>query len=94
MLRGKFTAVVLATGIALFSWTLSPTPAMAENDLLISTQELLLKLDSPDVVIVDVRVPGHWQKSATKILGAERYTTGSVRSWGMVLPKDKEIVLY
>ena len=94
MLRGKFVAVALAVGIALFSWLLPPTPAMAGNDLLISTQELLLKLDSPDIVIVDVRISKHWDQSATKILGAQRYGLDNVRSWGMVLPKDKEIVLY
>ncbi len=94
MLRGKLTAAVLAAGIAIFFGMLSPVPAMAKNDFFISAQELLQKLDSPDIVIVDVRASGHWSQSATKIPGAQRYTTSNVRSWGMVLPKDKEIVLY
>jgi rhodanese-related sulfurtransferase len=51
-------------------------------------------LGNPDVVILDVRLPQHWQGSGKKIPGALREDPKAVDAWAGTLPKDKKIILY
>jgi rhodanese-related sulfurtransferase len=51
-------------------------------------------LGNADLVILDVRLPEHWQGSGTKINGALREDPKEVNTWVATLPKDKKIVLY
>jgi rhodanese-related sulfurtransferase len=51
-------------------------------------------LGNPDVVIVDVRLPQHWQGSDKKIPGAVREDPKAMETWAATLPRDKKIVLY
>jgi rhodanese-related sulfurtransferase len=60
----------------------------------ISKDELKAKLESPDMMLIDVRADSDWKKSDEKIKGAIRMDPGTVDSWAATLPKDKEIILY
>jgi rhodanese-related sulfurtransferase len=52
-------------------------------------------LRNPDVIIIDVRLPGQWNGSKFKIMGAYHEDPGkSAESWAAKYPKDKTIVLY
>jgi hypothetical protein len=57
-------------------------------------EELRAKLDSPDVVIVDMRLGKDWKASEEKIKGAIRMDPDAVESLAAKYPKDKTLVLY
>jgi hypothetical protein len=59
-----------------------------------SKEELLAKLGNPDVIVIDVRSPGDWAPSNTKIKGAIREDPPNVSSWMEKYPKDKTLVFY
>ncbi len=61
---------------------------------LISKEELKAKLDSPNLVLLDVRSIVDWKLAKNKIVGARRVDVGQVEAWAEPLPKDEEIVLY
>ena len=61
---------------------------------LMSKDELKAKLESPGLLLLDVRTAGDWEKSNEKIAGAMRMDPQAVDAWAGTLPKDKEIVLY
>jgi rhodanese-related sulfurtransferase len=56
--------------------------------------ELKAMLDSPDLVILDVRRGRDWSSSEFKITGAERLENEGIDSAVSTLSKDKTIVLY
>lgn len=56
--------------------------------------ELLAQIDSPDVVIIDVRRSGDWENSMFMIKNAVRMEYDDVDSWAGDLPMGKIIVLY
>jgi len=60
----------------------------------ISKQDLRAMLDSPDLVILDVRTSGSWEKSKAKIPGAIREDPNDAKSWAEKYSKDKTLVLY
>ena len=60
----------------------------------ITKEELNKKLCSPDVIILDVRVAGSWDKSNQTIKCSKRVDPNNVAAWSGTLPKNKEIVLY
>lgn len=57
-------------------------------------EELKAMLDSPDLVILDVRRGRDWSSSEFKITGAQRLENDGVASAVNTLSKDKTIVLY
>jgi hypothetical protein len=60
-----------------------------------SKQELKSMLGNPEVIILDVRAAGDWDKSKTKIQGAVREDPNkSAKSWADQYSQDKTIVLY
>jgi rhodanese-related sulfurtransferase len=60
-----------------------------------SAEELKSMLASPEVVIIDVRTGGDWDKSKEKIKGAVREDPNKdAKSWAGKYPKDKTVVLY
>ena len=60
-----------------------------------STEELKSMLGSPEVVIIDVRTGGDWDKSKEKIKGAVREDPNkNAKSWVDKYSKDKTIILY
>jgi hypothetical protein len=69
--------------------------AWAANVPRISKEELKSMLGNPEVIIIDVRVKGDWDKSKTKIQGAVREDPDrNVKSWAEKYSKDKTLVLY
>jgi len=60
-----------------------------------SKEELKSMLGNPEVIIVDVRAAGDWDKNKTKIQGAVREDPNkSAKSWADKYSKDKTIILY
>ena len=57
-------------------------------------EELKAMMDSPDLVIIDVRYGNGWTDSDSKIKGAVREDPKLFESWANKYPKDKTIVLY
>jgi len=61
----------------------------------ISKEELKSMLGHPEVIIIDVRTRGDWDKSKEKIRGAVREDPNkNAKSWADKYSKDKTIVLY
>lgn len=56
--------------------------------------ELLPLLDSPDVMIIDVRRGRDWDGSELMIKNAVRRAYNDVDAWMKSLPRDKKLVLY
>lgn len=59
-----------------------------------SVEDLNTRLESPDLIVLDVRVGQDWDASKTKIKGAHRKDPNTHAAWKDLLPKDKTIVLY
>lgn len=57
-------------------------------------EELRVKLGSPDVVIVDVRLGKDWKASEEKIKGAVRMDLAEVEGLAAKYDKDKTLVFY
>ena len=87
------TWVVLLLSLALL--VPAGTALAAPDDLKYITLDTLKgRLGAPDLLIIDVRAPGDWDRSATKIPGAVRQDPKKIETWGPNLPRDKQIVLY
>ena len=57
-------------------------------------EDLKEKLDSPDIVIIDVRVGGSWTGSEVKIKNAVREDPQNADAWMKKYAKDKTLILY
>jgi len=57
-------------------------------------EELKAMLDSPELVLLDVRRGRDWSSSEFKITGAQRLEKDAIPSALNTLSKDKTIVLY
>ena len=78
--------------ILLFAFAM---PANGSEDVpRMSTEQLKALLDSPDLVLLDVRTEKDWKKSDKKIFGAVRVDPREVDSWAGDYSKDQKIVLY
>ena len=86
--------IILAAGlIVVFAGVL--VPGVQAGDVpRISKEELNKKLCTPDLIILDVRVAGSWDKSNQTIKCSKRVDPDNVAAWSGTLPKNKEIVLY
>ena len=60
----------------------------------ITAEELMAKLGSPDLIIIDVRIERDWKSSPLKVKGAAWEDFLDVDTWAQKYPKDKTIVLY
>ncbi len=60
----------------------------------ISVKQLNAILDSPDLVILDVRTARDWNKSDSKVVGSHRVDPTDINSWSKNYSKDQKIVLY
>ena len=59
-----------------------------------SVDELKSRLNDPSLVLIDVRAPGDWNASSTKIKGAFREVLEKIEERASKYDKDKTIVLY
>lgn len=57
-------------------------------------EDLKAKLDTPHLVIVDVRAGTDWKASEMKIKGAVRGDPQDIESWAKQFPKDTTFVVY
>mgnify|MGYP001146703709 CR=1 FL=1 len=60
----------------------------------ITPAELLARLDSPEVVVIDVSPPSVYATYDRKIKGARRELPGRASEWGRQYPPEKTLVLY
>jgi 3-mercaptopyruvate sulfurtransferase SseA len=67
---------------------------MALEMVLISTEELSEMLDSPDVIVLDVRSPKSFEGSDLKIMGSVRESPAAadIDGWAAKYPKEKTMV--
>lgn len=56
--------------------------------------ELKVRLDDPSLTIIDIRSPGDWNRSSTKIKGASREVLEKIDEWAPGYDKEKPVVLY
>lgn len=82
-----FTVLMAGTALAGGAFAGDKAPRM-------TVQELAAMIDSPDVLILDVRRDGDFKGSELMIKNAERRAYNDVDNWAKALPKDKKIVLY
>jgi hypothetical protein len=87
----KLWAMLMAVSLILvFPWSCTAGKDVPRLD----QKTLKSWLSDPQVVILDVRKPKHWNASGKKIKGALRQDPQDVKAWAASLPKDKKIVLY
>ncbi len=77
-------AVLLFSGIA---YTQDNIPRMTK-------EELKPLIGKADVIVIDVRSQGDWNKDQEMIKGAVRESPIDVASWMDKYPKDKTLVFY
>ena len=69
--------------------------ALAAEVPRIGAEELKALLGNPEVIIIDVRAGGDWDKSKEKIKGAVREDPNKkAKSWADRYSKDKTVILY
>ena len=79
--------VVLAMGVSLVGGA-DRIPRMTK-------EQLKGMLGKPEVIVLDVRATGDWEKTQMKIQGAVREDPNkATKSWAEKYGKDKTIVLY
>jgi predicted sulfurtransferase len=57
-------------------------------------EQLQAMIDSPDLVVIDLRTEKDWKASEFKIKGAVREDPFAVDGWVEKYPKNKTVVLY
>ncbi|MCI5224803.1 MAG: rhodanese-like domain-containing protein [Candidatus Electrothrix sp. AR4] len=73
----------------------SINPLFADDDVrFIGTEKVKEKLNSEEIVILDVRSGRGWSASEFKIPGAIRTAWNEIEKWSAELPKEKTLVLY
>jgi hypothetical protein len=89
-----FIATILAAGLLTVFTGLLPQLASAGDVPRITPADLNKKLCTPDLILLDARVAGGWDKSNQKIKCAQRVDPDKVADWAGTLLKNKEIVIY
>ena len=89
LFKVKFHVILI-----LFVLSMGLPPSAAANASIITKEELKAQLDSPDVIILDVRRGGDWKSSEFKIIGAKRANPNNFNEWAEVYPKNKTLILY
>jgi hypothetical protein len=92
-MKQRVCIVLAAWLIAAFAGLLVPG-VKAGGVPRITKEELKQKLCSPEVIILDARAAGSWDKSNQTIKCSKRVDPDNVAAWSGTLPKNKEIVLY
>ena len=72
----------------------SSAPLLAASVGIMTKEELKEKLDSPDLVILDVRTGRDWTSSEFKIQGAVRANPREFDTWSNQHDTAKTLVLY
>ena len=91
--RQRLTTLIVTGSLTLVGLLLQASVAQSAVATM-TKEELRAKLDSPDVVIVDMRRGKDWKASEEKIKSAIRVDPDAVESLAAKYPKDKTLVLY
>jgi hypothetical protein len=91
LLRRILTPVILPALLLPAVFVLS---ALAQDVPRMPKEELRAKLDSSDILLIDVRATTDWFLTRKKIKTAVRRDPHSPEKWIGSLPRDKTIVLY
>ena len=91
MIRPKTASTIL---LFFMFCLLTAFAANAQNVQRISKEELKANLQSPDLIIIDVRTDRDWESNEWKIAGAVREDPSKTEEWITKYPRDKKIVLY
>ena len=92
-MKQLWTIVVLLVAFALAGCLRNVAPETKVPKM--TKEELKPLLGNPDVVILDVRIPGEWNRSTLKIQGAVREDPEkNYKTWASKYPKDKTLVFY
>lgn len=86
-----FSAILFT--ISLMMTYAIPSPAVSEAPR-ISKEELKDMIDSPDLVIIDLRTEKEWKKADLKIKHAVWKDAEEYETWAAKYPKEKTIVFY
>ena len=92
-IRQKLSVLTVTVSLALVGLLLQ-TSVVQSAVAKMTKEELRAKLDSPDVVIVDMRLGKDWKASEEKIKGAMRVDPAEVDSIAAMYPKDTTLVFY
>ncbi len=92
--KTNITALAFLLGFMVLMGTTGNSPARAEAIERIAPQTLAEMMDGSDVLIVDVRLAKHKQKSGEMIKGAKPEDPSNLEQWLGKYPKDKTIVFY
>jgi hypothetical protein len=90
----KIPVIVLVLVATLAMTLYAQTTPGPDKVPLMSIDELKGKIDSPDIVIIDVRSSHDWDDSTTKIKGAVREDASKVAAWMAKYPPNKTLVFY
>jgi hypothetical protein len=91
MMRWKLLLITLSFLLILLG---HKTILLSADAPRMTKEELKAILDSPDLIILDVRGGRDWAESNSKIKGAIREEPNDVESWAKKYPKDKTLILY
>jgi len=93
---GNFLIAALAATALILSVADAPAMAMGKGPDAprLTAEELRSQIDSPDVVVLDVRVGNEWTQSKEKIQGAVREEPEKFKEWATKYPKEKTLVFY
>ena len=81
---------VATVGVALFGGLAQSQ----ENVPRMTKEDLKPLVGDPNVIVIDVRATGDWDKDTLMIKGAIRQDPMNVASWMDKYPKDKTLVFY
>ncbi len=90
----RWSLVVLALVMSVTVVALSAAVATAQEVPRVTKEELKAMLDSPDLVLIDMRIGKDWTASDLKIKGAVREDPEEAEALTEKYPKDKTLVLY
>ena len=79
---------------AILLFFIAPQGVYAEDVPRMTKEELKAVIDSPDVVVVDVRSGRDWKSSESKIKNAVREESYKASSWADKYDKNKTYVIY
>ncbi len=92
MLKKAAVTILAGAVVAVLALAL-PMEGVAADAPRISPEVLKALIGNPDVVVIDVRRAGDYDKSGSKVQGALRESEKDV-SWSGKYGKDKLLVLY
>ena len=91
-MAGKLLTI-LAVAISLVIMVFT-TRAVAEDIPRMTKEDLKIRLNDPDVIILDLRFRTQWNAHNFKIPRAVWEDANAVEFWADKYPKDKTLVLY